>query len=106
MENIDVVRIVVNYLIPTILGICVGFITTRIKKASNKEKAIEEGVQALLRNELVRRYREYELKGELSILDKENIEAMFKQYENLGGNGTVKQLMTELLQLKTKVIIS
>ena len=106
MGNINVIQIIISYLIPTILGACIGFITTKVKKTSNKEKAIEEGVQALLRNELVRRYREYELKGELSILDKENIEAMFKQYENLGGNGTVKQLMTELLQLKTKVIIS
>ena len=76
------------------------------KMRENKEKqnAIEAGLQALLRNELVRRYREYEIKGELSILDKENIEAMFKQYENLGGNGTVKHLMEELLNLPTKVI--
>ena len=78
--------------------------TTRLKRNKKKDLAIEEGVQALLRNELIRRYREYEQKGELSILDKENIEAMFTQYENLGGNGTVKHLMTELLELPTKVI--
>ena len=76
----------------------------KIKENKKKDKAIEEGVQALLRNELIRRYREYEQKGELSILDKENVEAMFVQYENLGGNGTVKQLMTEVLQLPTKII--
>ena len=69
-----------------------------------KEKAIEEGVQALLRNELVREYREYKAKGELSILDKDNIEAMFKQYKNLGGNGTVKHLVEEILELPTKII--
>ena len=83
-----------------------GFLSTKFKKGRKKEKAIEEGVQALLRNELIRRYREYETKGELSILDKENIEEMFTQYENLGGNGTVKQLMTELLQLPTKIMKS
>ena len=104
MGNINIIQITLSYLLPTILGAIIGFITTQLKKTNKKEKAIEEGVQALLRNELVRRYREYEVKGELSILDKENIEAMFKQYENLGGNGTVKQLMTELLQLKTKII--
>ena len=104
MGNINIIQITLSYLLPTILGAIIGFITTQLKKTNKKEKAIEEGVQALLRNELVRRYREYEVKGELSILDKENIEAMFKQYENLGGNGTVKQLMTELLQLRTKII--
>lgn len=100
----EIIKIILSYIIPTILGAGIGFITTQLKKSNRKEKAIEEGVQALLRNELVRRYREYEVKGELSILDKENIEAMYKQYENLGGNGTVKQLMTELLKLRTKII--
>jgi hypothetical protein len=104
MDEIGLLRIILSYLIPTILGGLLGFLSTKIKKDKKKEKAIEEGVQALLRNELIRRYREYETKGELSILDKENIEEMFIQYENLGGNGTVKQLMTELLQLPTKIM--
>ena len=104
MDSINIIQIIFNYFIPLILGSILGFLSTKLKKNKKKDIAIEEGVQALLRNELVRRYREYEQKGELSILDKENIEAMFVQYENLGGNGTVKQLMTELLQLPTKII--
>ncbi len=104
MDGINIIQIIFNYFIPLILGSILGFLSTKLKKNKKKDIAIEEGVQALLRNELVRRYREYEQKGELSILDKENIEAMFVQYENLGGNGTVKQLMTELLQLPTKII--
>lgn len=100
----EVIGIIVSYLIPTILGAVIGFTSTRLKKNKKKEQAIEQGVQALLRNELVRRYREYEAKGEMSILDKENMEAMFIQYQNLGGNGTVKHLMDDLLQLPTKII--
>ena len=104
MLNVNVYQIMLAYIIPTSLGAIIGFLISNFKRNRTKEKAIEEGVQALLRNELVRRYREYEIKGELSILDKENIEEMFKQYENLGGNGTVKQLMTELMHLPTKII--
>ena len=104
MASVNVVSIIISYLIPALLGGGIGFLSSKVKKDRAKEKAIEEGVQALLRNELVRRYREYEIKGEMSILDKENIEEMFKQYENLGGNGTVKQLMTELMHLPTKII--
>jgi hypothetical protein len=37
-------------------------------------------------------------------LDKDNIEAMFRQYKNLGGNGTVKHLIEELMELPTKII--
>lgn len=100
----DIFKIVLSYIIPTILGGGLGFISTKLKKNKKKEQAIEQGVQALLRNELVRRYREYESKGEMSILDKENMEAMFVQYQNLGGNGTVKHLMDDLLELPTKIV--
>lgn len=104
MSNINILYLVVAYLIPTSLGAVIGILSSRVRKDRAREKAVEEGVQALLRNELVRSYREYEKKGEMTILDKENIEGMFKQYENLGGNGTVKQLMTELMHLPTKII--
>ncbi len=104
MEEINILQMIVNYIVPLILGAIIGFISTKLKKNQNKDKAIELGVQALLRNELVRRYREYEQKGEISILDKENMEAMFIQYKNLGGNGTVKHMMEDLFELPTKII--
>ena len=100
----NVLEIIISYLIPTILGGIVGFITTKLKKNKQKDQAIETGVQALLRNEIIRRYREFETKGEIPILDKENLEEMFVQYKNLGGNGTVKKMMDELLNLDTKII--
>lgn len=104
MENINILQIILSYLLPTILGGVVGFISTKLKKNKKKDLAIEQGVQALLRNEIIRRYREFELKGEISILDKENLEEMFEQYKNLGGNGTVKKMMDDLLNLKIKII--
>lgn len=102
--EINILQILLNYLIPTILGGVLGFLSTKLKKNKERDKAIEEGVQALLRNEIIRRYREFELKGEISILDQENLEAMFIQYKRLGGNGTVKKMMDDLLELKTKII--
>lgn len=92
------------YIVTTIIGAILGFIAAKYKKNKKKDLAIEQGVQALLRNEIIRRYREFESKGEISILDKENLEEMFEQYKNLGGNGTVKKMMDELLNLKTKII--
>ena len=102
---------IIKYWLEFLFGIISAFIISSFKKLKqkqeeqeNKNKAIENGVQALLRNELIRRYREYESKGEMSILDKENIEHMFKEYENLGGNGTVKQMYDELLELPIKIV--
>lgn len=76
----------------------------RMKEQERKNTAIENGVQALLRNELIRRYREYEEKGEVSIIDKENIEHMFEEYKNLGGNGTVAKMYEDMLELPIKII--
>lgn len=107
----DILQIVLSYLIPTILGALLGIVSTKFKKNKEKEEeekkkinVLEQGVQALLRNEIIRRYREFESKGEISILDKENLEEMFEQYKNLGGNGTVKKMMDDLLNLRTKII--
>lgn len=118
MSDINIISLIVSWAVPTALGMIIGHLSSKVNKYKEKEEkreaeqkekqnALEEGVQALLRNELVRRYREYETKGEISIIDKENIEEMFKQYERLGGNGTVKQLiMVDLMKLKTKIIES
>ena len=107
MEKIlinEIFWIIIKWAIPFAMGFLTRFIINETKKNSKKEKAIKNGVQALLRNELIRRYREYKAKGEISILDKENIEHMFTEYKNLGGNGTVKELMDDLLEVPTKVI--
>lgn len=95
---------IIIYIITTIIGAILGFVAAKFRKNKKKDLAIEQGVQALLRNEIIRRYREFESKGEISILDKENLEELFVQYKNLGGNGTVKKMMDELLSLKTKII--
>lgn len=87
-----------------VVGALICYIFRKVLKLWKKQQAIENGVQALLRNELIRRYREYETKGEISILDKENITHMFEEYKNLGGNGTVEKLYTELLDLHTHIV--
>ncbi len=99
-----IVTEIIKWLIPFVMGAVIPTAIGIIKKDRKKDKSIENAVQALLRNELIRRYREYKIKGEMTILDKENIEHMYKEYKNLGGNGTVKELMDELLDVPTKVV--
>ena len=54
----EITSIVISYLIPTVLGGVIGWLTTKVKKSKNaeeiKQTALEEGVKAL---QLVRRYR-------------------------------------------------
>ena len=74
------------------------------KEQERKNQAIERGVQALLRNELIRRFREYKTKGEMSMLDKENMDHMFEEYFNLGGNGMMHDVYKEFQEIEIKVI--
>lgn len=97
-------QMILQYVITLILGGVVGFLTTQLKSKNKKNKALEDAVKALLKDRLIERYRELKEKGEISILDKENLEEMFNQYENLDGNGTVGRMVKELLDSKTKIV--
>jgi uncharacterized membrane protein len=86
----------------------VGFTYQKIKKRfeqqEKKSKAMENGVQALLRNELIKNFREHKLTGEITLLDKENMEHMFTEYFNLGGNGMMQDIHKEFLEIPIKII--
>ena len=75
-----------------------------IKEQERKNQAIENGVQALLRNELIKNFREYKIKGEITLLDKENMEHLFTEYFNLGGNGMMQEVHEEFINIPIKVI--
>ena len=74
------------------------------EEQEKKSKAIENGVQALLRNELIKNFREYKIKGEITLLDKENMEHMFTEYFNLGGNGMMEEVHEEFLARPIKIV--
>ena len=109
---------IIKYWLEVIFGIVISLIGVGYKKLKKKQEeqsekqkeqerknqAIERGVQALLRNELIRRYREYEIKGEITIIDKENMEHMLEEYFNLGGNGLMEEVHEEFLKIPLKVI--
>lgn len=100
----EILWVIVKWIITFILGSAFGFIATILKKESKKNKAIENAVQSLLRDRLIEKYRIFKQKGEMTILDKENIDHLYREYKNLGGNGTVKELYEDLLDIDIKII--
>ena len=76
----------------------------RQEEEEKKRKALENGVQALLRNELIKNFREYMIVGEITLLDKENMDHMFVEYFNLGGNGMMQEVYDEFQKIPIKVI--
>lgn len=85
-----------------ILGIGTRAIFSRLKKQDLRQKAVELGVQALLRDRMLHSYNKYVDQGYAPIFAKENFENMYKQYHELGGNGVITQLHVTFMELPTE----
>lgn len=88
----------------TFVGLTYQKIKKRFEEQEKKSKAMENGVQALLRNELIKNFREHKVAGEITLLDKENMEHMFTEYFNLEGNGMMVEVHKEFLEIPIKII--
>ena len=109
-----IVKYWLEFLFSLIIGI-IGYFVKKIKKKQEeqakkqeeqekKNKAIENGVQALLRNELIKNFRIHKANGEITLLDKENMEHLFEQYFALGGNGMMHDVYKEFQEIPIKII--
>lgn len=83
----------------TIVSTGLGFV---LRTWYKRLRATELGVQALLRNEIIKTYNHCMDKGEIPIHERDNLNKLFKEYTNLGGNGTITHLMEELEELPVK----
>jgi len=64
--------------------------------------AIQRGVQALLRAQIIQVYNVYMVRGYLPIYERENIEELYEQYKALSGNGVIADLIEKLKELPTE----
>lgn len=99
---------ILHYWIEVLFGIIVaGFgvgyrrLVEKMKAGDRKQEAIEKGIQALLRDRIIKAYNHYLEQGYCPIYGLENVEALYKQYHALGGNGTVTGLIEKLRELPT-----
>ncbi len=106
------VEFILKYWVEVLLTAVSSFVAFTYKKIrkrfteqDKKREAIENGVQALLRNELIKNFREHKLEGHITLLDKENMDHMFTEYFNLGGNGMMKDIYeNEFKHLEIKIV--
>ena len=105
-------------LVPVISGLCAvigalaGWIASARASRSQREealavrqRAISDGVLALLRAQLVDAYERYVAHGEpLTVERRHEIDRCFEAYEALGGNGTVRRLYEEFCRRPTYIV--
>lgn len=77
-----------------VLGSALGYILTHIR-------ALQSGVQALLRAQMIDLYNHYKAKGYAPLYARQSFENLWVQYEHLGKNGVMTDIRAKFLALPT-----
>ena len=84
-----VVQQLVSLAVAAAFGILTGFLGSRLRAITKRDMAIEQGVKAILRHELMDDYERFAVRGEpLTIERRREIDECYNAYSALGGNGT------------------
>lgn len=105
----EILRYVGAHWVEWLFTICLAALTfawrsvsARLKVEHEKNTAIAEGVQSLLRESIVSNYNRYHDKGFCPIYAKESIKKVYQAYHDLGGNDVATNLYKELLEMPTE----
>ena len=74
----------------------------RLQEERERNEAVAEGVQSLLRESIVRNYNKYHDKGYCPIYAKQSIKNVYAAYHKLGGNDIATDLYHKILDLPTE----
>ncbi len=92
----------IKWFVTFICGMIVSWGGTLIssrKKNRKKEKALELGVQCLLRAEIIRSFEKYNDRGYCPIYAKEALRREYDSYHELGGNDVATGLFNKTMAL-------
>lgn len=90
-------ELILKWLVPFLCGAAVTFAGTMLIRL----KAIKNGLQCLLRAELIRSYDKYIERKKMPLYAKEAITRAYTAYHALGGNDVATELYHEMIELPT-----
>lgn len=70
-------------------------------RQNDRSNQIENGLQSLLRAEIIRSHEKYMDKGYCPVYAREALGRIYESYHALGGNGTMTELYKQVMALKT-----
>lgn len=87
------------------IGYLVGIVKNYKRMIDNYKKEIKsnrEALKCLLRSNITSKYYIYKELGKIPSYEKENINYMFEEYKNMGGNSYVDNMVREINSLTSK----
>lgn len=98
-----------SYIFEILVSIFLFFLTILYNKIVKKlqmerehNKFISEGVQALLREQIINNFNKYQERGECPIYAKESATKLYKAYHSLGGNGMITEIYDKLMDMEER----
>ena len=86
-------------IITAVAGFGYRSVSKKLQEEKERNKAIADGIQSLLRESIVSNYNKYSGKGFCPIYAKESIKKVYEAYHNLGGNDVATQLYKNVLAM-------
>lgn len=83
----------------TIANVLIANAIAKNKKSSEREKCLADGVQCLLRSEIIHAHDKYSQKRFCPIYAKESLTRAYQAYHALGGNDVATDLYKQVMEL-------
>lgn len=98
---------IIGYILSfTVAGVC-GWLLAQVKRLGAQDKAMRDGMKAVLRKELIDDYEKYIANGDnrkMTVERRHEIDEVYNAYRTLGGNGTGEAMYKELCKIEVSII--
>jgi hypothetical protein len=95
----EIVKQIIFWMLTASLGALAAYFRTKYVRAKKEEESLKNGMQSLLRTDIIRLHDKFTERGYAPIYAKEAIEKSYVAYHNLGGNGVITHLYEEMMNL-------
>ena len=93
------IEFIAKYWLETLFAATLAALVGLYKKATGRQKAIENGVRDMLRLTILDNYEKCKQVGKISVSRKDAVDSAYQSYHALGGNGTITQVHEEIMQM-------
>lgn len=97
----EILSLILKWAVPFVCGGVITGLAAYAKALKKRNSAVEDGLQCLLRAEIIRSHEKYTAKRFCPIYAKEALKRAYAAYHALGGNDVATALYNEIMDLPT-----
>lgn len=95
----NIAATILTAFISTTVGVVVTAVIAHFKSGKQRHKALNNGVQSLLRAEIIRKNEKWVERGYCPVYAKDAVQREYEAYHALGGNGVITELYNDIMAL-------